>query len=64
MKPVRTAARAMLAGVFVASGAKALTNPDPLVPRAQPVADRIGPTLALASTPSTSGQMASLIRSS
>src|SRR6266536_874635 len=46
MKPVRTAARAMLAGIFVASGAKALTNPDPLVPRAQPIADRIGPMLA------------------
>ncbi len=43
---MRTAARGMLAGIFVASGAKALANPDPLVPRAQPVADRIGPALA------------------
>jgi uncharacterized membrane protein YphA (DoxX/SURF4 family) len=45
MKPVRTAARAMLAGIFVAGGAKALTHPDPLVPTAQPIADRIGPML-------------------
>jgi putative oxidoreductase len=46
MTPVRTAARAMLAGIFVASGAKALANPDPLVPQAQSVTDRIGPMLA------------------
>jgi uncharacterized membrane protein YphA (DoxX/SURF4 family) len=46
MKPVRTAARAMLAGTFVASGARSLTNPDPLVPAARPIADRVGPTLA------------------
>lgn len=45
MKPVRTAARAMLAGIFVSSGAKALANPDPLVPRAQPVVDRVAPVL-------------------
>src|SRR5579859_4231863 len=45
MRPVRTAARAMLAGIFVSSGAKALTNPDPLVPRAQPVIDRVAPVL-------------------
>jgi len=43
---VRTAARAMLAGIFVASGAKALTNPDRLVANARPIADRIGPKLA------------------
>jgi uncharacterized membrane protein YphA (DoxX/SURF4 family) len=46
MTPVRTAARALLAGIFVTSGAKALTNPDPLVPAAQPITDRIGPALA------------------
>jgi putative oxidoreductase len=46
MRPVRTAARAMLAGIFVTSGAKALTHPDPLVPAAQPFADRVGPRLA------------------
>ena len=46
MTPVRTAARALLAGIFVTSGAKALTNPDPLVPAARPITDRIGPRLA------------------
>jgi putative oxidoreductase len=46
MKPVRTAARAMLAGIFVASGARTLTNPDRLVPAAQPFADRVGPLMA------------------
>src|SRR5690348_4297806 len=46
MTPVRTVARTLLAGIFVTSGAKALTNPDPLVPTAQPVVDRIGPRLA------------------
>ena len=35
----------MLAGIFVTSGARALTNPDPLVPVARPVADRVGPVL-------------------
>jgi putative oxidoreductase len=45
MKPVRTAARAMLAGIFVSGGAKALTNPDQLVPSAQPVVDRMTPML-------------------
>jgi uncharacterized membrane protein YphA (DoxX/SURF4 family) len=45
MHPVRTAARAMLAGIFVVQGADALAHPEPLVERARQVADRIGPTL-------------------
>jgi putative oxidoreductase len=45
MHPVRTAARAMLAGVFVVQGVDALTHPDPLVARARRVTDRVGPTL-------------------
>jgi len=45
MTPVRTAARAMLAGIFVTSGARALTDPDPLVPAARQFADRVGPML-------------------
>jgi putative oxidoreductase len=45
MHPVRTAARAMLAGVFVVQGVDALTHPDPLVSRARRVTDRVGPTL-------------------
>lgn len=45
MSSVRTAARAMLAGIFVASGAQGLTSPDRLVPEAKPVTDRITPAL-------------------
>jgi len=45
MTPVRTAARAMLAGIFVSSGFKALTNPDPLVKKAEPVTHRVAPAL-------------------
>ena len=35
----------MLAGIFVASGARALTDPEPQVPRAKRVTDRVGPVL-------------------
>jgi putative oxidoreductase len=45
MHPVRTAARAMLASIFVVQGAEAFTHPDPLVPHARRITDRVGPTL-------------------
>lgn len=45
MRPVRGAARAMLSAIFVANGVHALINPDPLVPRAKRVTDRVGPLL-------------------
>ncbi|MDQ7907075.1 DoxX family protein [Phytohabitans sp. ZYX-F-186] len=45
MRPVRTAARAMLSAVFVANGAQAVVNPDPLVPRAKRMTDRVSPLL-------------------
>ncbi|HEY8533372.1 MAG TPA: DoxX family protein [Micromonospora sp.] len=45
MRPIRGAARAMLSAVFVLSGARAIANPDPLVPRARRVTDRIEPWL-------------------
>src|SRR2546430_7251927 len=45
MTPVRTAARAMLAGIFVSGGFKALTNPDPLVKGAEPVTHQVAPLL-------------------
>jgi putative oxidoreductase len=45
MRPVRSAARAMLASIFVVGGARGLVNPDPLVPAAKRVTDRLGPTL-------------------
>lgn len=45
MKPVRSAARALLGAIFVVSGARNLANPDPLVPSAKRVTDRITPLL-------------------
>lgn len=50
MRPVRTAARAMLSAIFVANGAQALVNPDPLVPKAKRVTDRVAPLLDKAPT--------------
>jgi uncharacterized membrane protein YphA (DoxX/SURF4 family) len=43
MTLLRAAARTMLASYFVASGIKALRDPDPLVPAAEPVVDKIVP---------------------
>jgi putative oxidoreductase len=43
MKPVRSAARALLSGIFVVSGARALANPEPFLTRAKTVTDRVGP---------------------
>jgi uncharacterized membrane protein YphA (DoxX/SURF4 family) len=45
MTLLRAAARTMLASYFVASGVKALRNPGPLVPLAEPLADRVVPLL-------------------
>lgn len=45
MRPVRGAARVMLSALFVLSGARAVVDPEPLVPRARRVTDRIGPWL-------------------
>lgn len=46
MRPVRTAARALLGAIFVSSGARGLANPDDMVSRAEPLAGRVGPVLA------------------
>ena len=43
MTLLRAAARTMLASYFVASGIKAVRDPDPLVPAAEPVVDKIVP---------------------
>jgi uncharacterized membrane protein YphA (DoxX/SURF4 family) len=43
MTLLRAAARTMLASYFVATGIKALRNPDPLVPLAEPLADKVVP---------------------
>src|SRR4051812_5037603 len=45
MKPVRTAARAMLSAIFVVSGVRILLNPDSKVDTARRVTDRVGPLL-------------------
>ncbi|HYN92416.1 MAG TPA: DoxX family membrane protein [Pilimelia sp.] len=45
MTPVRTAARVLLSGIFIAGGARALANPERLVPQAKPITDRVGPLL-------------------
>jgi uncharacterized membrane protein YphA (DoxX/SURF4 family) len=45
MKPVRTAARAMLASIFVTSGIRVLLNPDGPAVAARRVTDRVGPLL-------------------
>nr|MDT0663144.1 DoxX family protein [Micromonospora sp. DSM 115978] len=46
MRPVRSAARALLSGIFVVSGARALADPGPFVDRARLVTDRVGPLLS------------------
>lgn len=43
MTLMRAAARTMLASYFVAAGVRALRNPDPLVPLAEPIADKVVP---------------------
>lgn len=61
MKPVRSAARALLSGIFVASGARAVANPEPFVTRAKAVTDRVGP-LAERINPRLPTDAASLVR--
>jgi uncharacterized membrane protein YphA (DoxX/SURF4 family) len=45
MKPVRSAARALLSAIFVTSGARALANPDRLVAPAQRMSEKVAPLL-------------------
>lgn len=45
MKPVRSAARALLGAMFVVSGARNLANPEPLVEPAKRLTDRVTPLL-------------------
>ena len=45
MKPVRTAARAMLGAIFVVSGARIVLDPDSKVTTAKRVTDKIGPLI-------------------
>jgi uncharacterized membrane protein YphA (DoxX/SURF4 family) len=45
MKPVRSAARAMLASIFVVSGVRILIDPDSKAETAKRVTDRVGPLI-------------------
>jgi putative oxidoreductase len=45
MRLVHTAARAMLGAIFVTGGVRTIKDPDPLVPAAKKVTDRVTPTL-------------------
>ena len=45
MRPVRTAARTLLSGILVISGARAVADPDALTPRVKPLMDRIAPLI-------------------
>ncbi|GAA0390564.1 hypothetical protein GCM10009541_37060 [Micromonospora gifhornensis] len=45
MTPVRFLARAMLSGIFLVSGARNFTQPERLVPAAEPITDRVTPLL-------------------
>jgi putative oxidoreductase len=45
MKPVRSAARAMLGAIFVVSGVRNLMNPDPQVEPTKRVTDRVAPLI-------------------
>jgi putative oxidoreductase len=45
MRPLRAAARTMLAAVFVTEGLNAVRNPEQLAERAKPVTDRLAPAL-------------------
>jgi putative oxidoreductase len=45
MKPVRTAARALLSAIFVADGVRVLIKPDSKIDAARQFTDRVGPLL-------------------
>ncbi|HEX5540877.1 MAG TPA: DoxX family protein [Micromonospora sp.] len=45
MKPVRAAARTLLSAIFIISGTRNVLNPDPLVPQAEKVTDRVAPLI-------------------
>jgi putative oxidoreductase len=46
MTPVRTLAHAMLAAIFIKSGADAVMTPERLVPHAAPLTEKVGPVLS------------------
>ncbi|WP_432982502.1 DoxX family membrane protein [Dactylosporangium sp. CA-233914] len=61
MRPVRTAARSLLATIFVVQGWAAMRDPAKLAERARPVTDRLEPTIK-ALHPSLPTDAATLVR--
>jgi uncharacterized membrane protein YphA (DoxX/SURF4 family) len=57
MTVVRVVARPLLSAMFITSGVKALRNPEPLVPGAQPVADRMVPLVKKVAPPQISDRI-------
>jgi len=53
MTVVRALARPLLSVIFVVQGANAIRNPEPLVPKAQPVTDRMMPMVKKVAPPRT-----------
>ncbi|NUR93761.1 MAG: DoxX family protein [Kribbellaceae bacterium] len=54
MTVVRALARPLLSVIFVVQGANAIRNPEPLVPKAQPVTDRLVPAMKKVAPPQVS----------
>jgi uncharacterized membrane protein YphA (DoxX/SURF4 family) len=57
MTVVRALARPLLSVLFVVQGANAIRNPEPLVPKAQPVTDRLVPMLKKVTPPRVSDRL-------
>jgi uncharacterized membrane protein YphA (DoxX/SURF4 family) len=54
MTVVRALARPLLSMIFVVQGANSIRNPEPLVPKAQPVTDRLVPMVKKVAPPQVS----------
>ncbi|GAA1158701.1 DoxX family membrane protein [Kribbella jejuensis] len=54
MTVVRALARPLLSVIFVVQGVNAIRNPEPLVPKAQPVTDRLVPAMKKVAPPQVS----------
>ncbi|MGW6199650.1 DoxX family protein [Kribbella sp. NPDC055110] len=57
MTVVRALARPLLSVIFVVQGANAIRNPEPLVPKAQPVTDRMVPMVKKFAPPQVSDRI-------
>lgn len=54
---MRALARPLLSVIFVVQGANAIRNPEPLVPKAQPVTDRLVPMVKRVAPPQVSDRL-------